>query len=127
MNEPSGSYFRAQAVGVEEAHDLGTLIVGFAESPDGSGISLSFQSDLDDAPNRTDDYSISNELGATVYGGVTRYELEPHRLTVELDDEAASVLHVDSPIVIDFDVDQATWMSLKSSLDEVLRLTPERQ
>ena len=62
-------------MGVEEAHDLGTLIVGFAESPDGSGISLSFQSDLDDAPNRTDDYSISNELGATVYGGVTRYEL----------------------------------------------------
>ena len=119
----SALHFLAKRVAAEELTDLESFVVGFAQGIDGSGTCLTFQrgiGSLDDGR-----YSVSNELGATVYGGVAAYTLERNSLIVRLNERGADDLGIPPTVIIDFSVDEPTWQAVSHGLRQVLGSRPD--
>jgi immunity protein 10 of polymorphic toxin system len=95
----SASGFIVRHVAVEELPADNSLVVALAEEPGGGGRNLLFmvasEFDEQDRALGMDTYSLSDETGATVYGGVTSCRLEGNTLAIVLSSEAAAILGLD--------------------------------
>ncbi len=106
-------------VGVAEKAD-DVLSVGIAEQEDGGGTCLVFSRSLgppteQDIALGLETYSISNELGATTYGGAT-YELSATTLTIRFTGNAARDLDLPRTLVLDLLVGREAIAELAAGL-----------
>ena len=108
MNAFRVSCFRAKRVAVETLPDLNVFVVGFAEDTDGGGVALVFQRALSNPHEKKDEiadcYSISNELGATHFGGVISYSIHQDKALFSFDAEVSEALGVGSSCEIDINL-----------------------
>jgi len=120
--------FRANAVSAEVVHELNTFSVVLGERPDGSGMRLEIQKALSfqdqDLASGHDTYCLGTEEGATHYGGVTSWTIEPGALTLLLAPEAAEALGVDIGFLVAFP--SARTVELKEALSRALDPTAFR-
>jgi hypothetical protein len=102
--------------------DVG-VVLGLAEGADGSGRSLIIQSgghyDEQDAAAGMNIYSVSNEMGATTYGGVREHQLQRGSLSLRLDPRAADVLGLPTKLRLRLHVDTETLRRLEDALAQV--------
>ncbi|WP_433436209.1 hypothetical protein [Nonomuraea sp. CA-141351] len=99
--------FTACVAGVDEDLELECLSAGVAENPDGTGQSLMFQCSLyeiEDDEEIDDDYTycLVVDNGVAAYGCVREIIMDDQRLTVVLDDAAASLYCFDDHIIEPF-------------------------
>jgi hypothetical protein len=116
--------FKAKAVAAVELPDINTFAVVLAEDPSGDGKRLELHKALSVNDQQIslgfDTYSISNELGATEYGGVIAWTLEANSLRVQLDADTAKVLGVDDEILVEFSISSDELQALERGLEFVL-------
>lgn len=120
--------FDVRAVAEEELSMDGCLVVGLAEEKDGGGRSLLFQrwlggdlaGDRQDRLLGMDTYCISNESGATVYGGVSSWGLEGDVLVLCLSTESAEALRLGRECRFRLLVDRQSIARLVEGLSRVL-------
>ncbi|NUQ76263.1 MAG: hypothetical protein HUU21_22210 [Polyangiaceae bacterium] len=90
--------FEVMAASADIFEDLNAFIVCLAEEEDGSGRRLEIQQalsfDEQDRRNGMDTYCLSNESGASHYGGVQSWALTNGVLRVDLDVSASNSLGV---------------------------------
>ncbi len=95
--------------------------IGFAEHEDGSGVALVLQRQSgpvsDDASG---DYSVSNHLGATVYGGVEAWSLDDNLLSLQLAPATSTTLGFAPSFVLELAVDRPQFADLRQSLEVIL-------
>jgi hydroxylamine reductase (hybrid-cluster protein) len=95
-----------------------------AENPDSSGWNLVFQRARaftdEDRKMGQDTYSITNESGATAYGGVTAWEVADCELRLTLDRRVCEELGVPRQLTIGLCVDETAMADLGAALAEVL-------
>jgi hypothetical protein len=89
--------FDVRGVTVQELPEEDTFVVALTDEPDGDGRLLMFQLgtaafDEQDVGLGQDTYCLCDEIGTTVYGGVTSCVLAGDLLTIQLDEEAATAL-----------------------------------
>ena len=88
--------FEVRAVTVQKLPEDNTFVVALAEEPGGGGRLLMFQLgaafDEQDVALGQDTYCLCDEMGTTVYGGVTSCVLAGNLLTIHLDTESATAL-----------------------------------
>jgi hypothetical protein len=88
--------FDVRGVTVQELPEDGTFVVALTEEPAGGGRLLMFQLgaafDEQDVAQGHSTYCLCDEMGTTVYGGVTGCVLAGNLLTIRLDTEAATAL-----------------------------------
>jgi hypothetical protein len=88
--------FVAMAASVDILEDLNTFVVCLAEEQDGLGRRLELQRalsfDEQDRRHGMDTYCLSNESGASHYGGVQTWTLTNGLLTLDLDPAASNTL-----------------------------------
>ena len=118
--------FTAQKTAAEEWQDLDTFIVALGENIDGSGQYFSIQAKMSDYDAQEvalglDTYSLSNERGASIHGGVLEYRLTSDELVVEFDERTADTLGVARRYQIRLAIDDAAKESLRSGLQRVFR------
>ena len=97
---------RARAVFCGEVSDGAVgVIVAEGESGEGARVELQRATCFDDQDRvlGQDTYCLSLHTGANVYGGVARWLLGPGRLKLELSQEAADTLELDTKLTIEFD------------------------
>jgi hypothetical protein len=75
--------------------------------------------DEQDAATGMDTYSVSNEMGATTYGGVLDHQLHEDSLSLRLDPRAADVLGLPSELRLRLQVDTETLGRLEVALTQV--------
>lgn len=116
--------FKASAVSAVALPETGTFVVALAEEPDGRGRRLEIQRgrsfDEQDRQLGMDTYSLSNERGATVYGGVASWELTAGTLVIILEEKAATVLEVGGGFVIHVDANEEMESALRLGMKRVL-------
>lgn len=113
----------ARKVGVQDDPELGVFIAGLAEHSDGTGEQLIFQVahsfDEQDYVSGMDTYCISNEVGASVYGGLTECILDGSTLRLTLDPEAARDLQTDADISVELQVDSSSLTEFRNGLARI--------
>ena len=113
--------FRARAVAATELLDLNTFAIVLAENLDGSGLRLELQRALSfDRQDRTlgqDTYCIATQDGATYYGGVECWTLNPSSLVLRLSQPAQEVLGVEDGFLVE--IPKTYVASLQSALERV--------
>ena len=119
------SKLTAQLVSVWRDDELAG--VALAEREDSSGWNLIFQRSFafTDADRNAglDTYCISNEAGATVYGGVGRWSIAGADLTLALDAKTAADLGVAEQLTIELAFAAASITDLDAALAEILAPT----
>ena len=104
--------------------DVEVVGAALAERPDSSGWNLVFQRSNSftdsDRKSGTDTYSITNESGVTVYGGVTRWRVDGSNLNLALDTETGSQLGLPADVAIALGVEAARIADLSKTLADVL-------
>ncbi len=119
--------FSANAVAAEVLQEANTFVVCLAEELDGSGQRLELQRalsfDEQDRGMGMDTYCVATESGASYYGGVRSWNLEPKLLTLELDVEASTVLGV-SGFEVELNVSSSEIQKLARGLHWVLDTGP---
>lgn len=90
--------FVAMAASADTFEDLNAFVVCLAEDRDGAGRRVELQRalsfDEQDRRNGMDTYCLSNESGASHYGGVQAWTLKNGVLTLDLDPAASNALGV---------------------------------
>ena len=111
--------FTVRRIGVKELTDDETFVVGLTEDDEGAGRALVFMVSLafdeQDRALGMDTYCVSNEVGATVYGGVASCVLE---LTFE--PSAAETLVVHEECRFPLQLDEQSIAHLRRGLRRVL-------
>ncbi len=120
----SGCGFDVKNAAVEDVVEDNTLVVGLSQDQEGCGQTLLFQVahsfDEQDRALGMDTYAVSNEAGATVYGGVTSCILEGDILTVRFHPEAAATLEMDEECRYRLLVGRSSIVRLAEGLRRVL-------
>jgi hypothetical protein len=109
---------------VEEIAQDQVFVVALSEFEDGGGQALLFhlsaEFDGQDAEPGMDTYCISNEVGATVYGGVRSCDLLGNYLTLQFDEDASSTLGVGSEYQVHLHAPPEAITQLREGLQRVL-------
>jgi hypothetical protein len=104
--------------------DVEVTGAALAERPDSSGWNLVFQrsNSFTDSDRRsgTATYSITNEAGVTVYGGVTSWKVDGSNLNLALGSDAGSQLGLPADVAIALGVEAARIADLSTTLADVL-------
>jgi Immunity protein 10 len=107
----------------------GVDIVGLAEHRDGTGLSLVFQRaltfDEQDRAMGTDTFCVSDEWGATVYGGVS-YTMDGATLKLELSPEATAALRLPPRLELRLNVDEHVLQEVGEALAESFARLPDQ-
>ncbi|MFI7709371.1 hypothetical protein [Nonomuraea sp. NPDC049480] len=117
--------FTAHVAGVDEDLEIECLSAGVAENLDGTGQSLIFQCSLyevEDDEEIDDDYThcLVVDNGVAVYGCVREIVMDDQRLTVVLDDAAASLYGFDDHIIdVTLDVEAHAREELRGALRRI--------
>jgi hypothetical protein len=122
MSHIESSGAAAQLVSVWQ--DSEVTGVALAEGADSSGWNLVFQRSkrftAEDARMGQDTYSITDEAGTTVYGGVARWQIAGSALTVALDEAASAGLGLPGTLAITLAIDPATIAQVSTALGDIL-------
>ncbi len=129
MNSEADCRFDVRQVAIEEMIDYETLVVGLSEDEVGEGQSLLFQValsayDEQDRELGQDTYCISNEAGATTYGGVTSCGLDGNILTIRFEPQAADILSTEEECRLRLLVAPETITQLVEGLRRVFAREP---
>ena len=116
--------FEVRRAGLLEDRGLNFRSLILAEGEDGSGarleISRSLAYDDQDRALGQDTYSLSDESGATHYGGVTAWTLDDSNLHISLNPEASEALDADGGYQLRLILSPAEASTTRRGLDEVL-------
>jgi hypothetical protein len=122
MSATNASRITAQLVSVWRDDSL--TGAALAERHDSSGWNLVFERShaFTDADRKAglDNYCITNEVGATIYGGVTAWAIEGADLTLALDDKTGGALGLAGELTITLTFDASSVTELKAALTEIL-------
>lgn len=124
MDAGSECGFDVRGVTVQELPEEDTFVVALTDEPDGGGRLLMFQLgtaafDEQDVALGQDTYCLCDEIGTTVYGGVTSCVLAGDLLTIQLDDEAAAALGTDKECQLRLLVDAQSVQSVAEGLKKI--------
>lgn len=116
--------FTASRVDVERMDDLNAFVIVFAEKEDGTGHRLEFQRSLQhddqDAALGMDTYCLCSSNGATYYGGIAAWSINPAGLDLTLHQNAASTLGVPVRFRVGFLLPEGGLPRLGASLRRVI-------
>ena len=116
--------FEVRRAGFLEDAELNFKSLVLAELENGSGarleISRSQSYDDQDRALGQDTYSLSDETGATHYGGVIAWTLDDSNLHISLDPDAAKVLDADGGYQLRLVLSPAEASTARRGLNEVL-------
>jgi hypothetical protein len=111
------------AAAVEDP-ETDAFIVGLAERADGGGRNLIFQCTLDPAhpadPADVDGYCLTDEVGATVYGGVLTWSIDADTLNLTLESEAAATLGLATVSTFPLGIPPADIATVSAGMSRVL-------
>jgi hypothetical protein len=97
--------------------------VALAEGADSSGWNLVFQRSIrftaEDSKLGQDTYSITDEAGTTVYGGVARWEVVGSALKLTLESRATEGLGLPAAVAIALTADPATIAEMSAALGTI--------
>lgn len=120
----------AQWAGMEEAEYDETLEASFAEREDGSGLYLAFQRELfvddpyegpDDENDRVNNtYCLTNQEGATWYGGLQSVNFSGETAVFRLSPTLAEVLKLEEVLEVEFQVPSTSLADFKTGLHRVV-------
>ena len=115
--------FVAMAASADTFEDLNAFVVCLAEDQDGLGrrleLQLALSFDEQDRRNGMDTYCLSNESGASHYGGVKTWAVTNNVLTVDLDAVASNALGV-SGYEVELRVPQPEVVKISEGLRRIL-------
>ena len=115
--------FVAMAASADTFEDLNAFVVCLAEDQDGLGrrleLQLALSFDEQDRRNGMDTYCLSNESGASHYGGVQTWALTNGVLTLDLVPAASNALGV-SGYQVELRVPQPEILKISEGLRRVL-------
>jgi hypothetical protein len=116
--------FTARHAAYQSLDDVDVDVVGLSEDVDGGGRQLIFErarsfSDQDRELGM-DTFAVTNETAATVYGAVTRYDVDDSVLTLDLTQEGADALGLPRTAHIGLELDPAEKDDLVAGLRAVL-------
>lgn len=116
--------FTAHAAAFVRDEDLEAEVLVVAENEDGSGrrleVSRALEITDEDRELGMDTYAISNELGATHYGGLASWSVDGDAVTVELSEDAAGVLGADGGYRIELSGTQAPPAVVEEALTRLV-------
>lgn len=105
--------------------DLNIEYLVLAQGPEGEGarleISRAIAYDDQDRALGQDTYSLSDETGATNYGGVDRWRFNDSTLVITLEPKAAEVMGVDSGYELSLDLSHQEESTVRDVLGKLLR------
>ncbi|HEV8280697.1 MAG TPA: Imm10 family immunity protein [Candidatus Limnocylindrales bacterium] len=117
------------ATGVDRS-DGDLVVAGIAEHEDGSGAALIFQGRVEPSMRggsedsfigrQLQDFSLSNHLGATVYGGVEAWTLQGSRLNLRFGEDAVRTLHAKPSMMFELRVNESQLADLRVALEQIL-------
>lgn len=121
--------FTARGVAATTIEDTNCRVVALAEDPNGDGgpvlqIQRSLTHDDQDRRLGFDTYCLSDERGASIYGGVLSYSLEGSTLTMRVNQKTRDVLGIPEEFAIQLDTDDATVESVREALAWILQDVP---
>jgi immunity protein 10 of polymorphic toxin system len=124
MTSASTDELTIRRVAVQELPDLNTMLVGLYEWPDGTGRSLALQVavpfDEQDEALGQDTYCVTNEWGASAYGGIHEVQLDGDVLMIRFAPVAAVALSIDPVLRMRLAIDASSLAELKKGLRTVL-------
>jgi hypothetical protein len=120
----SNCSFDVRGVTVQELPEEETFVVALTDEPDGDGRLLIFQLgtaafDGQDVGLGQDNYCLCDEIGTTVYGGVTSCVLAGDLLTFQFTDEAATALGTGKECQLRLLVDARSVESVAQGLKKI--------
>ena len=123
-----GSDFEVRRVAVEELTDENAFVVALSENADGTSCALIFQASLEldeqDEALDMDTYCLSNEQGASAYGGIRSLVLADRIPTLNLDDGTADVLSLGEECSFSLLIDDESLAALREGLRRLFSLVP---
>jgi hypothetical protein len=120
--------FDIRDVVVDELPEAKRLVVGLAQEAGGGGQALIFQkalrgdlaSDEQDRSLGMDTYSVSNESGVTVYGGVTGWLLDGDVLVLHFDTVSSKALQLGRECQFKLVVDRLSIARRRDGMNKLL-------
>jgi len=123
--------FTAKGVAATTMGDTNCRVVALAEDPNGDGgpvlqIQRSLTHDEQDRKLGFDTHCLSDERGASVYGGVLSYSVDGPTLKMRVNQETRDALGIPEEFAIQLDTDDATIESVREALAWILQDVPAR-
>ena len=122
MNDRNTDRLVVREVFVGDMSPGDAFVVALAEQPGGRGRTLIFQKSTNPRlPAFRRPYSLSDDMGNTVYGGVVDYELRDADLWLQFNDEVTRTLGWPAQLDVELRVPAQSVEDVKAALSRLLR------